>query len=144
MNPLASLLQVLKNKNVQGALGGAGVSGTAAKGLRTLLGRKPQQAQPSNAAPVPVAREIMNLTAQRPPVPMGPVAGPNPAYGFNMQGGYQNPQQPFPRGRYTQPQQFSPSVMQAGWDMPMNDLEILRRPLQGGYADQGNINLMGY
>lgn len=136
MHPLASLLQVLKNKNVQKninqAVGATGIAvpagGGAAigKAFSALLGNKPQQAP------------------QKAPVPMGPVKGPNPAYGFNMQGGYQNPQQPFPRGRYAQPQQFSPSVMQAGWDMPMQDLEILRRPLQGGYADQGNINLMGY
>lgn len=127
MNPLASLLQVLKNKNVQKAVGTVVPGGAVGGGLAALLGNKQQQSAPQKA-----------------PVPMGPVKGPNPAYGFNMQGGYQNPQQPFPRGRYTQPQQFSPSVMQAGWDMPMNDLEILRRPLQGGYADQGNINLMGY
>lgn len=81
MHPLASLLQVLKNKNVQNALGGAGLAGAAGKGLGTLLGQR-KQAPASNAAPVPIAREIMNLTAQR--------------------------------------------------------------PLQGGYADEGNINLMGY
>lgn len=129
MNPLASLLQVLKNKNVQKAVAPAtgSLAGGLAGGLAALLGNKQQQPAPQKA-----------------PVPMGPVKGPNPAYGFNMQGGYQNPQQPFPRGRYAQPQQFSPSVMQAGWDMPMNDLELLRRPLQGGYADEGNINLMGY
>lgn len=127
MHPLASLLQVLKNKNVQNAVRTVVPGGAVGGGLAALLGNKQQQPAPQKA-----------------PVPMGPVTGYNPAYAMNLQGGFRNPQSRQKMGRMTQPQGYSPSIMQAGWDMPMQDLEILRDPLQGGYADQGNINLMRY